>query len=388
MLTVTTPGVPEEAGPRVSLLVYHRDGSQLVPLGAGRPSSVVVGRARPADVPVRDPSLSRQHARFELVQGELWVEDLGSTNGTRVNGKKIKRTRVKESDEVQLGSVTVAFHVLGSALEPDEPGLQGMDSHDGFMARLEQELVRARTFSRPITLLMVGAAKRKNGHVSRWGPRVRALLRSVDPVALYDQSTVLIGLVESGEAEAGALTQAILEGKQKSEPELRCGMAIFPDHGATAEELVEAVRGALRRTTGRQRLQLAEGSQAPEVAEGTPVVISPRMHEIHETARRVADSMLPVLIYGETGTGKEVLARTIHESSKRKKKPLRCINCASIPENLVESALFGHERGAFTSADARRAGIFEEADGGTVLLDEVGELSQAAQAALLRVIET
>ena len=95
--------------PDVSLLIYHRDGCEMVGLHEGKP--LVVGRARPADVPIRDSSLSRQHARFTLEAGTLWVEDLESTNGTRLNGKKIgRRTKVKDRDEVKLGGVTIGFH--------------------------------------------------------------------------------------------------------------------------------------------------------------------------------------------------------------------------------------------------------------------------------------
>jgi DNA-binding NtrC family response regulator len=98
--------------------------------------------------------------------------------------------------------------------------------------------------------------------------------------------------------------------------------------------------------------------------------------------------MIPVLIQGETGTGKEVVARQIHERGPRAGKPMLCVNCAAIPDQLTESTLFGHEKGAFTGADRRQRGAFERADGGTLLLDEVGELSAGAQASLLRVLET
>ncbi len=103
---------------------------------------------------------------------------------------------------------------------------------------------------------------------------------------------------------------------------------------------------------------------------------------------RAAASRVPVVLTGETGTGKEVLARFLHERSARKDRPMVSVNCGAIPSQLVESTLFGHERGAFTGAAAAQKGVFEAADGGTVFLDEVGELSPAAQAALLRVLET
>jgi DNA-binding NtrC family response regulator len=95
-----------------------------------------------------------------------------------------------------------------------------------------------------------------------------------------------------------------------------------------------------------------------------------------------------VLIQGETGAGTELVAQAIHDAGPRRRRPLRSLNCGAIPPSLLESALFGHERGAFTGADRQSRGVFEEADGGTLLLDEIGELSGPAQAALLRVLET
>jgi DNA-binding NtrC family response regulator len=118
------------------------------------------------------------------------------------------------------------------------------------------------------------------------------------------------------------------------------------------------------------------------------VVKNPAMKEVMATVKRLAHSTIAVLIHGETGTGKEVVARANHDGGPRKKQTLRCINCAAIPGMLIESVLFGHEQGAYTGADKSARGIFEQADGGTVLLDEIGELAASAQAALLRVLET
>ncbi len=112
-----------------------------------------------------------------------------------------------------------------------------------------------------------------------------------------------------------------------------------------------------------------------------------KMEEIITMAREVAQTSATVLITGESGTGKELLARFIHESSRRKGRPFVAINCASIPEGLLESELFGYEKGAFTGAVATRVGKFEMANGGTLLLDEIGEMGLSLQAKLLRVIQ-
>jgi two-component system nitrogen regulation response regulator GlnG len=115
---------------------------------------------------------------------------------------------------------------------------------------------------------------------------------------------------------------------------------------------------------------------------------SPEMIEIWKMVGKIADSDDTVLIQGENGTGKELLARAIYLSSKRKNRPFLAVNCAAMPENLLESELFGHEKGAFTDAVSRRVGKFEQCNGGTIFLDEIGEMSQAKQGKLLRVLET
>jgi DNA-binding NtrC family response regulator len=120
---------------------------------------------------------------------------------------------------------------------------------------------------------------------------------------------------------------------------------------------------------------------------GSIVGSSKKMQEIFGLIERVAPSTASVLITGESGTGKELVARTIHELSPRKNRPFVAINCAAIPETLIESEIFGHEKGSFTGALERRIGCFELAEGGTLLLDEIGEMPVATQAKLLRVLE-
>ena len=120
---------------------------------------------------------------------------------------------------------------------------------------------------------------------------------------------------------------------------------------------------------------------------GDLVGISPSMQEVFSVIRQVAPTSAPVLICGETGTGKELVAREIHKFSPRVNGPFVAINSAALPESLIESELFGHEKGAFTGAVERRAGCFEQAHGGTLFLDEIGEMPSATQSKLLRVLE-
>jgi len=141
-------------------------------------------------------------------------------------------------------------------------------------------------------------------------------------------------------------------------------------------------REGLRREVETLRASLGTGQVHDEV-----VAESPAMRHLLELASRVSQHDTTVLITGESGTGKEVLARAIHRMSRRAEGPFVAINCAAIPEQLLESELFGHARGAFTGAVGERAGLFEEANGGTLLLDEIGDLPGGLQAKLLRVLE-
>jgi DNA-binding NtrC family response regulator len=113
----------------------------------------------------------------------------------------------------------------------------------------------------------------------------------------------------------------------------------------------------------------------------------PKMKEVYRIVTKIAATSSTVLVYGESGTGKELVARAVHDRSPRKDHPFMAINCAAIPESLIESELFGHEKGSFTGANAREIGILEAANGGTVFLDEIGEMNVSMQAKLLRAIQ-
>jgi DNA-binding NtrC family response regulator len=350
---------------------------------------VVIGRAWPADAVVGDPRLSRQHARLLWSGDDVTVEDLGSTNGTYLNGEPVALARVTAADEVTLGSVTLSLHELS----PREEVAHTLDGHDRFQTRLEEEAVRARTFGRPLAVLMVRASGGQAAHVRHFLPAVRAQLRPVDAVGLYGPGTVLVALPETGMAAAVALGRRLVSERAASRPGdggLVVGVAELPSSAATAEELVARAREAAHLAGPDEPVRAAAAAGDATTARDPSrlVVADPRMLSLYDTVARVARSAAPVLIVGETGTGKELVARAIHDGSARAGGPLRSLNCGAIPATLVESTLFGHEKGAFTGADQRRPGLFEGASGGTAFLDEIGELPPPAQAALLRVLET
>jgi two-component system, NtrC family, response regulator AtoC len=146
--------------------------------------------------------------------------------------------------------------------------------------------------------------------------------------------------------------------------------------------LVRALRGRKAEVENRQLRSQLDKHHGLERLVGR----SPRMVEIFETIRQVADTRATVLIQGESGTGKELVAQALHQLSGRKSRPFMAVHCAALSPQLLESELFGHEKGAFTGAMERRTGRFEEADGGTLFLDEIGEIDAATQVKLLRVL--
>jgi formate hydrogenlyase transcriptional activator len=152
---------------------------------------------------------------------------------------------------------------------------------------------------------------------------------------------------------------------------------------------LESARGEIRRLRDRLEAETAYLQKETFRAQGFDdiVGVSGALSKVLLQVEQVSAADSPVLILGETGTGKDLVARAIHERCRRKGRPLLAVNCAALPDALIESELFGYEKGAFTGAVARTAGRFEMADGGSILLDEIGELPFAAQAKLLRVLE-
>lgn len=367
----TGPKPERTGGAEVSLVVFHLEQARVMRLVEGQP--MVVGRDPSAQISINDASVSRRHAVFELAQGVVSVSDLGSTNGTKLNGTPVQKSVVSLGDEVVMGSVTVSIHVLAPPSRPRH----GAWSHDQFVVALEEEVERARAFQREVAVVML----RPRGDVGELTRTLRAELRPVDRLAHYGDGTIELLLPELGFEQTSALMK-------KRAAAMQIGVAVYPSDGTSAEALVEACRDAMHRAAPGPSVQGTEPAVRISTHGTGLLAVSPAMKEIFETVQRVANSVIPVLIRGETGTGKEVLSRALHERSPRAKQRLVTINCGAIPASLVESVLFGHEKGSFTGAVGAARGVFEEADGSTVLLDEVGELSPSTQAALLRVLET
>ena len=168
---------------------------------------------------------------------------------------------------------------------------------------------------------------------------------------------------------------------------MRAGAQDFVVKPVGIERLQVSLRNALNASALKGELQRIRHSHEGRLTFADVVTRSETMAGVLRTAQKAAASTIPVLIEGESGVGKELFARAIHGSGERKSKPFVAVNCGAIPDNLVESILFGHEKGAFTGATERHIGKFVEASGGTLFLDEVGELPLAAQVKLLRALQ-
>ena len=168
---------------------------------------------------------------------------------------------------------------------------------------------------------------------------------------------------------------------------MQLGATDYVNKPCEPTRLVTTVRNAITQAALRRRVEVL-ASQLRE-QEGSAQILgdSAAVRRVRELVERAADSDVTVLLLGESGTGKEVAARAIHAESERRTGPFLAVNCGAIPENLIESELFGHAKGAFTGASSARAGRFEQAEGGTLFLDEVGELRVDLQVKLLRVLQ-
>jgi DNA-binding NtrC family response regulator/pSer/pThr/pTyr-binding forkhead associated (FHA) protein len=337
------------------------------------PSSgeVTIGRAPRSDLPIDDTSISRHHAIL-AIGPPLTVRDLGSANGTRVRDRELTphvAEHLAPGDVVELGDATL---IVQRRAPPARA--QRLWAHGYFEVRLEEECARARRESSTFAVArlhfgaplageimqdILVAEARTSDVVGEYGPReVEVLLRDVEP------------------AEARETVDRIVGRFRRVGVEVHDGLACFPRDARGADELVAAATPFPR-----------EPAPAAEAAVSAAINNDRRMQDLNRLVERIAAGNIAVLVLGETGVGKEVLAEKIHRLSPRASKPYLRLNCAALTESLLESELFGHERGAFTGAVATKQGLLETADGGTVFLDEIGELPHSLQVKLLRVLE-
>ncbi len=354
---------------RAHAVIYLEDRSFFVDLQ--EEGSTVIGRSEEADVQLPTPTMSRQHFELRWVDDRLTVKDCDSTNGTLLNGVRLEEeTLLKGGDQITAGDALVVVGVSS----PQAP-LQCIRPTEVFEERLGAVLLRASRLGRMVALVRV----RIQGPLEQAAPGItkvlgalpgRANVRAIGPLDFHVA-------IESAVEQVRPICASLAADSSAPGPQLAFGVAIFPAEAQDLASLVRAADSAFDR-----------GPRPEETPPSGPVAVDPATQRVFALVDRVARSNGTVLIVGETGVGKELVARGIHDGSARAAGPFVPVNCGAIPSSMLASEFFGHERGAFTGAQGRRAGLFETASGGTLFLDEIGEIPLADQAHLLRAIES
>ncbi len=278
---------------------------------------------------------------------------------------------LREFLDMENGTVSLFDPVTGDVFVEAAPEMSDEQRIQGRLRPGEGIVGRVYAYGRPIVVPDLGAE-----------PAVRDRTRSRGDL-VQDPRALLAVPVRYGRETLGVLT---VDRRRRARP------PSF-DRDLRLLDIVAGMLGARVRLASheapRARVAVEDGAARPAgLADRVGIVVAGECtRQVLDQVERVAQSRATVLLRGESGTGKEVIARAVHEASPRAERPFVAVNCAALPETLLESELFGHERGAFTGATSQQRGRFELADGGTLFLDEIGELSPAAQVKLLRVLQ-
>ena len=374
-LTTLFDNRPENQPVALQLLVMGPDLFFALPLPRGR--SLTIGRADNVDVQLTDPMASRLHARVHVGEtGTLEVEDVGSINKTKVREMTLvagERVGLLPGEAITIGSTILMAQETRALARP-----RRVWPHTYLEARLEEECLRSSETRASFTLvrLSIGTKERDRSLAGSIAETIAPALRSSDMLALYAPGEYEL-LLPNTPFELGTAIVRDLVGRLHTVGlTSQTGIAAYGRDGQMPEALAARASERLR------------GVEAPALATDKVVVEDARMRRVYQLARSAAAGVINVLILGETGVGKDVLAEAIHRMSPRAKGPFLSINCTNFSESLLESELFGHEKGAFTGAAQAKPGLLETAQGGTVFLDEIGDMPVGLQPKILRVIET
>jgi Nif-specific regulatory protein len=404
-----------------------------------------IGRESANRLCISDPSVSRRHSVIEREGDEFKINDLESLNGTFVNDVPIKERALEHGDRIRVGDylfvfllhegesaplanrvlldegvhasgatiqlrVADAFHLMARDLSvlmkisTKINSIRGLEELQRQLLELIFEVVPAQRGA--ILLVEEGLKEFRSvfGLDRRLGPNPAIRVsRTIVQQVLTEGVAILSNDVQDNESfETAASLIASQIRSLLSVPlvlhERRLG-AIYLDTSSTTDhfdndhlQLLTAIAGiaavALENAQHVEWLESENRRLREDIQlEHNMIGESPRMHEVYQFIARAAPTDSTVLLTGESGTGKELAARAIHLNSTRKGKSFVAVNCAALTETLLESELFGHEKGAFTGAIAQKKGKIEIADGGTLFLDEIGEMAHVLQAKLLRVLQ-
>ncbi len=395
-----------------------------------------IGRATANDVTIDDRSIAEHHAQIVFDGKAFNLNEVDLEADIQVNQKKKRRVRLEHGDRIDLGKVELHFSLFDEADKDDDEDASATGQSDersvvvGLrqLHELSHRLMQARDMNEKLSPLMdavIAATHAAKGFLvvldgsdAPHGVRVAVARnlggKNVDGAQLSD--SILARVIETRQAliVSDALSDTHF-GRSESVMNLQLASVMCAPLLAEGQLLGliylgnDSVRGLFGETSLEilsifaaqaalllQNAQLLDQlrsdkgaleKQLHEKRFGDIVGTNPSLVEVFRKVEKVAGTDISVLITGETGTGKELIAREVHRRSQRKDGPFVVVNCGAIPENLMESELFGHVRGAFTGAVATRTGKFQAAHGGTLFLDEIGEMPIGLQVKLLRALQ-
>lgn len=367
------------------------------PLGTGE---VHIGRAASAEIRLTEPDAAFEHCLIRLREGRYRIMDRRTGAGTYVNGMRITEHSLEPDDQVSIGETVLVYREDPAEITPDSPNHMllracsllflfraiAMSQSVSHRATLEAQLLQLIADIVPCQggIIILGRnedelrslARERSGPVDLGDIAVRVCREAavVDPASRIVALALYVrGAIAGGLAAWFPATEAVN----------------LSDHLDTLSAIGTLAASALETARDVERLQTENTMLLERLGTGDHGIVgqSPAIGKLLQMIARVAPQHTSVLVLGESGTGKELVARALHRQSPRAAKPFVAINCAALSETLLESELFGHEKGAFTGAVALKRGKLEVAEGGTVFLDEIGELAPQLQAKLLRVLQ-
>ena len=398
-----------------------------------------LGRDWDCRVVLNDPQCSRVHALISMEEGVWWIRDNASSNGTFVNNQRVNEAQLAEGNEVRLGSSHFTFctgeiatgEVAGgtaretnhtlilderfNALETGQYTLEFLSDHrDGgdffFLFQLSVKLLGIDKPDEVVSLCVSRLLERTNSSVAgfMWltdrgqlQPKVVFPQDESGKLELNEKLTQRVvkkrhllriqhASSKGGDDFADSLClPLIMEGEVSGALHLYRQDGLFEDaHLKLASSVANIMIRSLQRANRQATIEADHQRLASAAADTLELIgTSEPMQTLKSRIQRIAKASGCVLVRGESGSGKELVARALHRSGGRSNRPMLSVNCAAIPRDLMESQLFGHKKGAFTSAESDHVGWFQQADLGTLFLDEVGELTLEGQAKLLRILE-
>jgi two-component system response regulator HydG len=352
------------------------------------PNEVTIGRDPSAGIRLNEPQVAWEHSAVRLHDGRYHIHDCRTGSGTFVNGMRITEHCLEPGDQIGIGETVLVYREDPAVLPADSPQHSllracsllflfralAMAQNQPHRATLEAQILRLIADLVPCTggAVVLGAGEDEL-RTAAIGPGDLAA-RVCREGAVIDAHTVALALYVRGHI-AGILAARFPESEAVNLPEHRDTLSAVASLAAAALETVREV-------------EILQAENAL-LRGGEPGIVgsSPAIQKLLDVIARVAPQDASALILGESGAGKELVARALHRGSPRAARPFVAINCAALTETLLESELFGHEKGAFTGAIAQKKGKLEMAEGGTVFLDEIAELATGLQAKLLRVLQ-